>query len=431
MRRSDNAVRFSHAWIDSLPRPAVRREWADADCDGLCLRLGTSGSRVFYLFARLNGRLTRIRLGEYPTMPLAEARREVRALLGKAAVGEPVRTRAAVVRDEWTLGRLWEWYLRTHSRVHKRTWQTDQARYERVLKPWHSKQLSEITRAMVKDLHVKLGAQTPGRDKNGRKQGGTYAANKMLELLGHMWRLGQSEIGFTAPDPTRGLKRFPTAERERFLTQDELPRFFEALAQHPKETTRHFILMALLTGARRSNVAAMRWDQVDFTKFEWKIPAEQSKNKRPMLLPLAPAAIELLRARQQLRLPGPWVFPGGGRTGHLVEPKHAWQEIVKRAELKDIVFHDLRRTLGSWQAMLGASLPIIGRSLGHSTTEATRVYARLQNDPVRESIETAIAEILKQASLPAGLASEGAEWEDEGRVEEPERKKKARRQDRQ
>jgi hypothetical protein len=51
--------------------------------------------------------------------------------------------------------------------------------------------------------------------------------------------------------------------------------------------------------------------------------------------------------------------------------------------------HDLRRTLGSWQALGGTSLQIIGKSLGHKSMKATEVYARLTTDPVREAVEKA------------------------------------------
>jgi len=51
--------------------------------------------------------------------------------------------------------------------------------------------------------------------------------------------------------------------------------------------------------------------------------------------------------------------------------------------------HDLRRTLGSWQALTGATLQIIGKSLGHKSIEAAGVYARLTTDPVREAVEKA------------------------------------------
>ena len=65
------------------------------------------------------------------------------------------------------------------------------------------------------------------------------------------------------------------------------------------------------------------------------------------------------------------------------------------ARLDDIRIHDLRRTMGSWQARTGASLAIIGKSLGHKSQQATAVYARLDLDPVRAAMETATAAMLE------------------------------------
>ena len=92
-----------------------------------------------------------------------------------------------------------------------------------------------------------------------------------------------------------------------------------------------------------------------------------------------------------------YVFPGCGKTGHLVEPKTPWGHVVKRAKLNDCRMHDLRRTLGSWQAAGGASLLIIGKSLGHRSESATRIYARLATGPVPESVEKATVAMITAA----------------------------------
>ena len=386
-RRTKKAVKFSHSWLDRVATPKVRTEWYDRDCDCLIVRVGTSGSKVFYFFGRLAGKLERIKLGQYPRMTLAAARKEVQHMLGQAAIGQKPTTRAKAVQEETTLDQLWEWYLRTHAKPHKRTWQADESRYKRVLSRWGQRRLSTITTAMVKDLHVRLGAEQ-----------GHYAGNKMLELLGFMWRLGRAELGYVAPDPTAGLKRFPKRERERFLDREELPRFLAALAQYPTETTRDYIMVCLLTGARRSNVAAMRWDAVHLEQGLWEVAAGESKNKSSMRLILAPPVIKILTRRQKAS-ESEWVFPGGGKTGHIVEPKHAMAAIRASAGIKDLRLHDLRRTLGSWQAALGTSLPIIGKSLGHTSVQSTRIYARLNLDPVRESVQDATAKMLE--TLPA------------------------------
>lgn len=74
---------------------------------------------------------------------------------------------------------------------------------------------------------------------------------------------------------------------------------------------------------------------------------------------------------------------------------------ISNSRINDFVFHDLRRTIGSWQAITGASLPIIGKSLNQKTPRATAIYARLQLDPVRESVEKATEAMLKDTTSHA------------------------------
>jgi len=90
-----------------------------------------------------------------------------------------------------------------------------------------------------------------------------------------------------------------------------------------------------------------------------------------------------------------WVFPSAtSKSGHLEEPKSAWKRILKKAELHDLRLHDLRRTLGSWQAATGANSYVIGKSLGHKTQQATAIYARLNIDLVRASVEKATSAMM-------------------------------------
>lgn len=199
---------------------------------------------------------------------------------------------------------------------------------------------------------------------------------------------------FSGANPARGIKSYPENERERFIQSDELPRFFQALAEEENPDMRDYFLISLLTGARKSNVLAMRWADVNLDRTEWRIPI--TKNGTPQTVALAPVAVEILRGREQ---GGAWVFPGIGKTGHLVEPKKGWCRVLARAGLSDLRIHDLRRTLGSWQAKTGASLSIIGKSLNHKTYQATGIYARLDLDPVRASVERAADAMLTAAGI--------------------------------
>ena len=89
-------------------------------------------------------------------------------------------------------------------------------------------------------------------------------------------------------------------------------------------------------------------------------------------------------------------------------PKKTWKIILDKAGIADLRLHDLRRTMGSWQAGTGANLSVIGRSLNHKSTQTTAIYARLWMTPVRDSMETAATAMRVAAGLgdPANAETE-------------------------
>ena len=115
-----------------------------------------------------------------------------------------------------------------------------------------------------------------------------------------------------------------------------------------------------------------------------------------------------ITARKEAANGSPWVFPHKTKCGHITEPKNAWARICKSAKLSDLRIHDLRRTLGSWQAAGGSSLHVIGKSLGHRNQATTAIYARLNLDPVRESVNRATAAILAAGHVGFALSSTAA-----------------------
>jgi integrase len=206
-------------------------------------------------------------------------------------------------------------------------------------------------------------------------------------------QLGKAKL-YTGENPAAGLGTLKIPTRDRFLQKDELPRLFEALRATTNIQMRDYVLLSILTGARKSNVMAMRWTDIDFDRREWRIP--DTKNGDPLIVQLPAVAMTVLADRRDNG--SPWVFPGSGKSGHLESPKKGVQSLLAKAGISGLRIHDLRRTLGSWQAITGASLAIIGKSLGHKSVDATLIYARLSADPVRDSVERATSAILAAAT---------------------------------
>jgi len=373
--------------ILTCPAGKDRQYYHDTQMQALCLCVTAAGTRTFYVWRRVGGRGVRIKLGRFPGLSLDLARKEAQRINGEVAQGRDPQAARLTARGEPTLGQLFAHFLERHAKPHKKTWDEDQRQWDHYLARWKSRRLSAVQKADVQALHAKIGTEH-----------GTYQANRVLALLSALFNKAD-EVGYRGPNPCQGVKRFREKSRERFLQADELPRFFAALDAEPDETMRDYFLVSLLVGARRGNTMAMRFDELNLDVATWTIP--DTKNGQPLTVPLVPEVVDVLR-RRRLSVPAdcPWVFPGRkgySSTGHITEPKGAWQRLLKRAGIADLRIHDLRRTLGSWQAANGVSLPIIGKSLGHKNTSTTAVYARLNLDPVRAAVGTAAAAMLAAA----------------------------------
>jgi integrase len=372
---------FTIKRLEELPPPPFGREYHyDSQQPGLACCVTAAGGKTYYLYRKIDGRPERIRLGAFPAVSIDAARKAVREIVGEIAAGRDPAEERRARREVPTIGDLFNHWL-AHAKERKRTWSEDERQYESFLKRWSGRKLSAVKRGDVQKLHSEVG-ETHGH----------YAANRMLALVRAMFNKAP-ELGWDGPNPATGVARFAEETRDRFLQPDEFHRFFEALEQEPNTTARDFILLALWTGARRSNVAEMRWEDVSFDLALWRIP--QTKSGEPVVVPLVEPALEILRARRRFANGSPWVFPSNGKTGHLVEPKSAWKRVLERSGLHDLRLHDLRRTLGSWQALSGASLQTIAKTLGHKSTAVTHVYSRLTVAAVRASVETATAAMIQ------------------------------------
>lgn len=242
-------------------------------------------------------------------------------------------------------------------------------------------------------LHTQMGTQPSSVIRPGRSISTPIprAANAMVSLVRSMFNLGADWGLHTGPNPCVRIKKFPETSRDRFVTPEELPRLWAALAADPSPFVRVAFLVSILTGARRSEVLEMKWSDVDFTQGTWRIA--HTKAGRVHLIPLPRPVLTQLASLPQFQ-DNPHVFVGRWGRNHLVNVAKPWARIKKKAGLRDVRIHDLRRTLGSWLVAQGATLPLIGKTLNHSSVSTTQVYARLQLEPVRVALENNAAKML-------------------------------------
>ena len=351
-------------------RPYIVR---DDEIRGLVVKVYPSGTRTFFLNVKVGRTSEMFKLGVWPDLNVAQVREKAKKMRADLAQGKNPK---AEKKEGVTLGELFVAYMERHGSA-KKSAGNDRHSYEKYLKPWANYRIVDITRAKVEALHRSIGKEMP------------VQANRVLALLSTMFSKAILWGYLKTENPCRGVKKFKEISRDRFLSGEELARFFEALDLSESETFKDFILLALFIGARKSNVLSMRWRDIDFERNVWKIPGELSKNGEPMQIPLGPDVLDILRRRRS-ETSSVFILPGPGAKGHYMEPKRAWATLLKRAKLEDLRIHDLRRSMGSWMTIQGTSLPIVGKALGHKTSQATSIYARLNLNPVRTAMESAI-----------------------------------------
>lgn len=284
-----------------------------------------------------------------------------------------------------TFAELFHRYIETYAKPHLSTWRDMERTFKNYMGQFAGLDLYQITRSEVQAWHAEIG------EINGHT-----IANRALELIAMVYNKAQQWDLIALYNPAIKIKKFKLQSRDRFLQPDEFPRFFVALQSLRYESTRNLILMLLFTGARKSNVCSMRWEQIDEKLRIWRIP--KTKNGSPQTVPLTMEAMSIL-TRQRESNPTPWVFPNRAQNDHRKSFDLAWRELLEEAGIENLRPHDLRRTLASWQAITGANISLIAATLNHKDLSSTAIYARLNTDAVRGAMKDATQAMLEHAGI--------------------------------
>lgn len=173
--------------------------------------------------------------------------------------------------------------------------------------------------------------------------------------------------------------------RDRHLTKEEARKLLDGAKQpHVKL----FILIALLTGARRGAILDLTWDRVDFEKGKiyLHVPGEENRKKRALSVPIGDQLRPELEAAYEVRQT-PYVIEYAGER--VLNVKKGFAAAVERAGLVDVTPHDLRHTAAVWMAEDGVPFEEIAQYLGHSSTKVTfAVYARFSPNHLKRAAKS-------------------------------------------
>ena len=405
---------LTDAKIKAAKPAGDRYALADGKVEGLELRVGKTGKKSWSLVYRHEGQRRRVAIGKgYPTTGLNDARKLAREAWRDVARGvDPAAEKQADKEALRMVDLLGEtdptdskkdtkagWYLESYvktagklgpSKTEKGI-ATDRARIRKNLrkrKNFMRKRVDEVTLADLNRIKADL---TPGTWRHVR--------DILRVCLAHA-----EEIGAIAKNPAARLKATQSRKVERYLSPDERKRLdsvlekLEAKGPNTKDVPRgdpgglskhmvRAIRLLSLTGMRRGEVLSLRWEWIDWQHGQLRLPTSKTGAKA---VPLTPQALDFLKAERGSTIRVGLVCPTDeGTEIHPDNLGRAWRKSRKVAKLDDVRIHDLRHSWASDAVSAGVPLHVVGKVLGHKSTQTTARYAHLHDKAIREGLEVA------------------------------------------
>ena len=377
-------INLTDAAIQRLRRPAdIPIDYWDTTLRGLGLRISPSGRKTFNVQTKVlrkgRRRDTRIKLGVYPEISLADARTKAVEVKRQASDDlDPIAVRAqerdaAVAASVRAVSTAFVNVRQQFLDEHLPTLRPSTAKeYKRALTQtfavWDTIPVEEITSQMVETALAAVKAP--------------YMRNRTRAYLSALFNWATEEDqNLIESSPVRKLskrkkKLIKEVSRDRVLTEDEISELWNTESPHPVGA---LFKLLLLTGQRRSEVAGMRWQDLDLDRALWTIPGSLTKNHEQHTVPLSKQVLAVLAALP--RIGEEFVITTTGQTPFSGFSK-AKASLDEKAGVTGWRWHDLRRTFATFAAEeLTTPQAVVEAILNHksgTTSGLAGIYNRAQ-----------------------------------------------------
>jgi integrase len=292
---SMRGIKLSQGAIDALVAPAKGETFAwFSELPGFGIRVSASGHRAWVVQFRLDGRSVRKTLGDVRVLDIPRAKARARAILaaaeeGRDLVAEEAAEKAAQAEREAdaaerSIGALVERFLAEPAVRRKRSYPEAERYLARVWQPVHDLPAETCSRHDLAPVLRRIATER-----------GEVAANRARSALSGLfvWAITAGLLR-REDSPVQFLQKWPEKPRDRALSLAELGVVWNAASQ-VSATLGAIVRLLILTGARKAEIAELRWSEVDLEAGEIRLPGSRCKNGRPLTIPLAPPAVALLQ----------------------------------------------------------------------------------------------------------------------------------------
>lgn len=237
--------------------------------------------------------------------------------------------------------------------------------------------LADVTADAITQVKEKLLSE----EVRGKPRSNTTVL-KYMTSLNTVFNIAVRDWGWLDDSPMRNIKKpTPTKGRVRFLDDDERAKLLEACKKSQNKFLYPCVVLALSTGMRQGELMGLKWQDVDLQR--GVIILHETKNGERRRVSVSGLALELLLQHSKIRrIDTQLLFPSKTKPQQPVELKKSWQTALKKAEIEDFHWHDLRHCTASYLAMNGASLAEIAEVLGHKTLSMVKRYSHLSDSHV-------------------------------------------------
>lgn len=381
-------MKFTDRQVQALkPLTARYDRW---EGNGLGVRVSPHGRKSWVMVYRFEGRPRYVTLGVYPNMSVAQAHvAHSKALVAVATGIDPGARQLEAKqadRNAPTVAALVKEYL--HHHVHPNLRERTAREYQRILERevlpvLGTLKAKDITRRDVIALLDEV-----------KRRGGTLAVYT-LAVIRAMYHFAVDRAMVDANPCLRVKSPAPKTTRDRVLSREELKVLWSVTAfdvpvalSWPVQAV---LRLMVLTGQRKGECLAARWEHIDWESGTWTIPADTAKNGRIHTVPLSKEALRLLEHVRARAEDSPWLFPSPripAQPTSGITVDHALHRTLPSLGLEGFTPHDLRRTVASGLASLGTPRLVVSKVLNHSDGSVTAIYDRHTYLPeMREALE--------------------------------------------
>ncbi len=373
-------IKFTQKNIAALPAHAkdsksTEQEYSDSVIAGLKVLVGKSGNKKFLFRYTFRQRKCSIALGVFGALTVDDARLIANQYKALVAQGRDPKQEREEIKARITFAEFVTEHYLPHAKTYKRSVNADESKLKLYLMPKFGQGvLVDITTQAIQGYHNQL-----------RTKLSAATANRHLALLHRIFSLA-IQWGYSEKNPATGINKFQENNKhQRFLNNDEIRRLFRAADDDGNTYAAAYIKLLLLTGVRRSEGLAMKWEHLQLTgaKPLWYLPHTKAGKSRYVIL--NPMALEVLE-----RLPkvygNPYVFPGKVEGRPINNPIKAFKRIINRAGIESSFrLHDIRHTVASLIINNGGTLYDVQAALAHANSSMSERYAHLSSESMQKT----------------------------------------------